>query len=172
MTIHSDHPFVPPEGERDPLRRLRGRIAAPVTVWASGRGAGRTGLTVSSVVVADGEPPRVLGLVDGDSDLWSPPPGVLVVNLLSARHRFLADAFAGTAPAPGGPFRLAEWHDTAWGPALRGAAGWVGLRLEPGARTAGWRVLVEGVVEHVEVGDDDPLVHLRGRYVDPGHLKG
>ena len=172
MTIHSDHPFVPPEGERDPLRRLRGRIAAPVTVWASGRGAGRTGLTVSSVVVADGEPPRVLGLVDGDSDLWSPPPGVLVVNLLSARHRFLADAFAGTAPAPGGPFRLAEWDDTAWGPALRGAAGWVGLRLEPGARTAGWWVLVEGVVEHVEVGDDDPLVHLRGRYVDPGHLKG
>lgn len=168
MTIHSEHPFVPPEGERDPLRRLRGRIAAPVTVWAAGRGAGRRGLTVSSVLLAEGDPARLVGLVDVDSDLWTPPPGLLVVNVLAAQHRFLADAFAGTAPAPGGPFRLAEWTDTDWGPALADAAGWVGVRLEPHARTVGWRVLVEGIIEHVQVGTDDPLVHLRGRYLDPG----
>lgn len=168
MTIHSEHPFVPPEGERDPLRRLRGRIAAPVTVWATGDGTGRRGLTVSSVMIADGEPPRIVGLVDGDSELWVPPPEVLVINLLGASHRFLADAFAGLVPAPGGPFKLGAWHDTAWGPALDDAAGWLGVRVHGDPRTVGWRVLVEAVVEHVDVGTADPLIHLRGRYLDPG----
>jgi flavin reductase (DIM6/NTAB) family NADH-FMN oxidoreductase RutF len=167
VTIHSDRPFVPPEGERDPVRRVRGRMPAPVTVWTTGSGASRAGLTVSSVLVADGEPPRVLALVDEDSDFWDSAPERVVVSLLGAEHRFLAEAFAGTAPAPGGPFRLAAWNESEWGPVLQGAAGWLGVRLvdeEP--RHVGWGLLLEGVVEHAEVGDADPLMHLRGRYRD------
>lgn len=170
MTIHSDHPFVPPEGDRDPLRRLRGRLPAPVSVWSTGAGSERAGLTISSLLVADGEPGRVLGLVDADSDFWDADPSTWVVNVLGAEHRFLADAFAGTAPAPGGPFRLGSWTDSEWGPVLAGTAGWLGVRradVEP--REAGWGLLVEAVVEHVEVGDAEAMIHLRGRYreVDP-----
>ncbi|MBC7633246.1 flavin reductase family protein [Aeromicrobium sp.] len=165
MTIHTDHPFVPPEGERDQLRRMRGRLASPVTVWAAGSGPARRGLTVSSFLVADGEPGQVLGLIDADSDLWESSPQTVVVNVLGAEHRFLADAFAGTAPAPGGPFTLGEWSDSEWGPVLTGGAGWIGVRLamsEP--REVGWGLLVHGDVEHVSVGDAEPLIHLRGRY--------
>lgn len=169
MTIHSDHPFVPSEGDRDPLRRLRGRMPAPVTVWATGSGRDREGLTISSLLVADGEPARVLGLVDADSGFWDSDPTTWVVNLLGAEHRFLADAFAGTAPAPGGPFRLGEWTDSEWGPVLAGTAGWIGVRLDgPAPRNVGWGLLIEGVVEHVEIGAADAMIHLRGRYREPG----
>lgn len=171
VTIHSDHPFATPEEDKDPLRRLRGRLAAPVTVWAVGAGGARSGLTVSSVLIADGDPPHVVGLIDAESDFWLEEPQRWVINVLAARHRFLADAFAGTAPSPGGPFRLGEWTDTAWGPALVDAAGWLGVSVGPDARKVGWRALVEATVEHVEAFDRMPLVHLRGRYLDVGqHL--
>ena len=166
MTIHSDHPFVPPEGERDPLRRLRGRLAAPVTIWTCGKEAQRRGLTMSSTLVAEGEPAHVLGLVDEDSDFWDAAPETVVVNVLGAGHRYVADVFAGAAPAPGGAFTQGEWTESEWGPVLVGSAGWMGLRLDPDTREVGWRLLVEGVVEHVEIGVGDPLVHLRGRYHD------
>lgn len=165
MTIHSDHPFLPSEGDREPLRRMRGRMPAPVTVWAAGAGRARRGLTVSSILVADGEPGQVLGLIDEDSELWESSPSTVVVNLLGAEHRFLADAFAGTAPAPGGPFTLGEWVDSEWGPVLAGGAGWMGVRLDDAEpRNVGWGLLVQGVIERVEVGDSDALIHLRGRY--------
>jgi len=169
VTIHSDHPFVPPEGDRDPLRRLRGRMPSPVTVWATGDGRARAGLTISSLLVAGGEPARVLGLVDADSDFWDADPATWVVNVLGAEHRFLADVFAGTAPAPGGPFTSGTWTDSRWGPVLDGSAGWMGVRLadtEP--RHVGWGLLVEAVVEHVEIGDADAMMHVRGRYREVG----
>ncbi len=165
MTIHTTHPFEPGEGDRDPLRRLRGRLPSPVSVWTTGVGRSRAGLTVSSFLVAAGEPARVLGLVDEESELWDERPEVLVVNVLGADHAWLADAFAGTAPAPGGPFTLGSWSDTDWGPALDDAVAHVGVRLvEDDPRHVGWGLLLEAVVEHVDVRDGAALVHTRGRY--------
>lgn len=167
MIIHHEHPFLPPEGERDPVRRLRGRMPAPITVWATGRGADRVGLTVSSLLVADGDPSRVVGLIDPDSELGEAiADGAerVAVSLLADGHQFLAEAFAGQAPSPGGPFRQGSWTDSGWGPVLEGAAGWLGARLETDpARRVGWGMYVEGVVEHAEVGAVEALVHVRGR---------
>ncbi len=161
---------MPAEGDRDQLRRVRGRMPAPVTVWATGEGAQRRGLTVSSLLLATGEPDRVLGLIDPDSDFWESEPSTWTVNVLGAEHRFLADAFAGTAPAPGGPFTLGDWSDSDWGPVLTGTAGWIGVRRDDAEpRHVGWGLLVEGIVESVTVGAAEALVHLRGRYRDLGH---
>ena len=168
MTIHSGHPFLEPDPERDPARRLRGRLGGAVTLWTSGSGATRAGLTVSSVLVAAGEPARVLGLVDPDSDLALAveESGTAVVALLSWRHRDLADAFAGVAPAPGGVFRQGGWTQTDWGPLLEGVSAWAGLRVASPGREVGWSRLVEGEVEHVAIADERaPLLHRRGRYV-------
>ena len=159
MTIHSSHPFPTPD---DAVRRLRGRVGGTVSLWTTGD----AGLTVSSFMVAAGEPARVLALLDPDSALAEAfdETGTGVVQLLSWRHRDLAEAFAGTAPAPGGPFRLASWEPTAWGPRLADAATWAGVRLESAA-PAGWSTLVTAVLEEVVVGEDDePLFHRRGRY--------
>jgi 3-hydroxy-9,10-secoandrosta-1,3,5(10)-triene-9,17-dione monooxygenase reductase component len=59
----------PPE-RRSPARRWRGRLVAPVTVWTAGRPQGGAGLTVSSVLVAEGQPARQLGLIDPTSAFW------------------------------------------------------------------------------------------------------
>lgn len=167
MTIHTGHPFADPDP--DPVRRLRGRITGTVALLTAARGRGSAGLTVSSLMVANGEPARVLALVDPDSDLADAveSTGRAVVQLLSWRHRDLADAFAGTAPAPGGPFRMAAFDETAWGPRLADATSWAGTSVES-AVDVGWSRLLTLVVEEVVVGDDhEPLVHRRGRYVRP-----
>lgn len=144
---------------------MRGKMAAPVTVWAAGQGRRASGLTVSSMLIADGDPAFVLGLVDEDSDFWDDEPDVFMVNLLAPGHEFMADAFAGTAPAPGGPFTLATWTDTPWGPRLADASGWLGVRRVPGEpQHVGWGLLIQAQIEHIEVGEATSLMHVRGRY--------
>jgi flavin reductase (DIM6/NTAB) family NADH-FMN oxidoreductase RutF len=142
-----------------------------VTLWTAGAGEGpleRAGLTVTSLLVALGEPPRLLALLDPDSDLAAMihETGAAVVSVLTWDDRDLAEAFAGTAPAPGGAFRKADFVTTPWGPRLAGAATWAGLRLESSAEV-GWSSLVTCVVEDLEVGEDEPLTHRRGRYLRP-----
>lgn len=162
--IHSTDPFATPEAARSPVRRLRGRLAAAVTLWTA---PGPAGLTVSSTLVADGEPARLLGLIDEESDLWAAVSraGVFAVAPLRSAHRQVADRFAGLMPAPGGPFAGHEWRETRYGPVLAGLDTWAGCRLDT-ARPVGWALLVEATVVEVTVGagDEDPLVHFRGRY--------
>lgn len=166
MTIHASHPFPTPD---DPVRRLRGRLGGRVSLWTAGSRSGpasQVGLTVTSLMVAAGEPARILGLLDPDSDLRDALEATRtgVVHLLEWRHRALAEAFGGTAPAPGGPFRQASWADTAWGPRLADAETWAGVRVESVA-SVGWSVLVTATVEELVIGaDDEPLLHRHGRY--------
>ncbi|MEO6472777.1 MAG: flavin reductase family protein [Aeromicrobium sp.] len=156
---------MPPEGERDPLRRFRGRLPAPVTIWATGEGRDRFGFTVSSMMIADGEPGMVAGLVDEDSDFSDALGDAFTINILTADHVMMAEAFAGIGPAPGGPFTLGTWRQSEWGPVLDGSAGWLGARLVVGeTRHLGWGLLIEASIEHIEVGDADALAHLRGHY--------
>lgn len=165
MTIHASHPFA--DAEPDPVRRFRGRVGGTVSLWTAGADADRAGLTVTSFLVAGGDEARVLALLDPDADLTERllVGGRGVVQLLVWSHRDLAEMFAGTAPAPGGAFRQAEFEQTAWGPRLLSAATWAGVRLEE-TTEVGWSRLVTTVVEHLEVADrdDEPLQHRRGRY--------
>lgn len=171
MTIHSEHPFVPPEAERDPARRFRGRLGGTVSLWTAGSAGSQAGLTVSSFMVATGEPAHVLALLDPDSSLAETlrHTQLAVVQLLEWEHRQLADAFAGQFPAPGGPFRLGEWTPTRWGPRLSTTPTWAGVRLVEEPRVdVGWAHLVDCLIEHVEIGAETaPLVHRRGRYARP-----
>lgn len=167
MTIHVGHPFA--ESDPDPVRRFRGRIGAAVTLWTAGSVTQRAGLTVTSLMVAGGEPGRVLALLDPDADLTDrlESTGRGVVALLGWQHRQLADAFAGTAPAPGGVFRTGDFDDSAWGPWLVDAGGWAGVAVED-ARDIGWSRLVTCTIEEIVIGGEaEPLLHRRGRWVRP-----
>jgi flavin reductase (DIM6/NTAB) family NADH-FMN oxidoreductase RutF len=165
MTIHDSHPFADPEP--DPVRRFRGRLGGAVTLWTSTGSSGDAGLTVSSLMVANGEPARVLALVDPDSDLLAAlrDSRRAVVALLSWADRGLAEAFAGTAPAPGGVFRLAEFTPSGHGPRLATAATYAEVSLVEEAEV-GWSVLVTCRVDAAVVGDEDgPMLgHRRGRF--------
>jgi flavin reductase (DIM6/NTAB) family NADH-FMN oxidoreductase RutF len=165
VTIHAGHPFAEPEP--DPARRFRGRVGGTVSLWTSGAGPSRAGLTVTSYMLGAGEQTRILALLDPDADLTETllATGTGVVQLLSWEHRDLAEMFAGTAPAPGGMFSHASFEQLAWGPRLVTATTWAGVRVESD-QEVGWSRLVTTVVEELEVGtaDDEPLRHRRGRY--------
>ncbi len=165
MTIHTSHPFADPDP--DPARRLRGRLGGAVTLWTAGEGATREGLTVTSAMVALGPEPVALALLDPDSDLLGElrDTGRAVLQLLEWEHRHLAEAFAGTAPAPGGPFRQADFMATPYGPRLAEATTWADVTLV-GEREVGWSVEVSARLDDVVIGDaPDPLLHRRGRFL-------
>lgn len=163
--IHHTDPFATPEDARSPVRRLRGRLPAPVTLWtAIAPDRERAGLTVSSTLVVDGEPGRLVGLLDEESELWAAAAaaGRFAVAPLSPADRQLADRFAGVLPAPGGLFQGYDWTETPYGPVRAGT--WAGCRLD-GSRPLGWGLLVEATIERIEFGEDAaPLVYHRGRY--------
>ena len=169
VTIHHSHPFAVGEQDRNPLRRFRGRMASPVSIWAATAHGTRAGWTLSSFLVADGDPGEVIGLIDEESplaDVLAESP-TLTISLLGWGQRALADAFAGVAPAPGGPFALSNWQDTDWGPVLENSLGWIGARLKADPDHAGWGLLLRAVVERVEIqrdAADDLLCYVRGRY--------
>ena len=161
--IHYDDPFATPERDRSPVRRFRGRLASAVTLWTT---AGPAGLTVSSTLVADGEPGRVLGLIDEESDFWdaASASGRFAVMPLGVADQQLADRFAGLMPAPGGVFAAGNWAETEFGPVPAAAGTWAGCRLES-QRPCGWALLVAGIIETVRLDAGPlPLMHFRGRY--------
>jgi flavin reductase (DIM6/NTAB) family NADH-FMN oxidoreductase RutF len=170
VTIHATDPFATPDDARSPLRRLRARMPATVTLWtAYGRDTRPAGLTVSSTVVAEGEPGLVLGLVDDESDLYEAMrhAGRVAVTVLADGDGQLADRFAGLLPAPGGLFgEPSGWEATEFGPVRARRRPWVGCTLSSTAR-AGYGVLVTATVDRIEFGDDEvpPLVRHRGRYL-------
>ena len=164
MTIHTEHPFA--EAEPDPVRRFRGRVGGTVSLWTSGDENSRAGLTVTSFLVAAGEPARLLALLDPDAGLTETllATGAGVVQLLGWDDRDLAEMFAGTAPAPGGMFSHATFEQTGWGP-RPGVRDDVGRRPRGGC--AGGRLVDPG--DHGRRAPrgrrgDEPLRHHRGRF--------
>lgn len=166
MTIHDEHPFQLPPEERDLGRRFRGRLAAGVTVMTAGSVSDPVGLTVSSVTLVDGDPWQVVAVVSDSSDFFDrvEQTGELVIQVLEATHRSLADRLAGLAPAPGGMFRDVPLLDTPWGPRIEAMDSWLGAAngtLTP----LGRQFLLVAEVAHVEVHDlVDPLLYYRGKY--------
>ena len=166
--IHDSDPFAVPEEDRDPLRRLRGRLPAPVTVVTAGEGPAATGLTVSSLMIADGTPGTIAFLCGHNADLGDAVAagGGFVVHALTAADHALADRFAGIAPSPGGLFAGLAVRPGRWGPVLDS----LGTRVEcrwVESRDVGWYLVISGAVESVALGvPEAPLLRYRGRYRD------
>ena len=166
IRVGGQHPFATPPERRDPARRLRGRLLAPVTVWTAGEPPGGAGLTVSSVLVAEGEPARLLGLIDATSAFWEAmlDSGAFVVHVLAAGDRRLAERFGEVRPPIRGAFTGLAVAASPWGPVLAGRRPRAACRLARSTRT-GHLELVEGTIEELELHDlDDPLAWLHGGY--------
>lgn len=164
--ISDENPFLPDEGDRDPNRRFRGRLAAPVTIVTAGTGSSATGLTVSSLFVIEGDPGLVTLLVGPISDLWDAlaSSGRCVVHVVPASDRGLADVFAGIRPSPGGMFAGLDVSDSDWGPVIASLRDRAYCRVQTMDET-GWSGVVTAAIERVEIADlDDPLVYFRGGY--------
>jgi flavin reductase (DIM6/NTAB) family NADH-FMN oxidoreductase RutF len=170
-SLHYGDPWASPVEARDPVRRLRGHLVLPVTVWTIGAGNGgdaggpgdagevddrempTVGLTVSSVVLSQGAPPMLAGLISPASDfadvLTANASGRFVVQVLGSPHRRLAQHFAGELPAPE---ELLTTRPSPYGPVLEAVADRVFCRAT-GHKPFGWSLLVEAEVEATEAGD-------------------
>ena len=160
------NPFVPPADEREPLRRFRGRLAAPVTIVTAGSGRRRAGLTVSSLVVIEGEPGRIHLVIGPLTDLWDviEETGRCVVHIAEAQHHAASDVFAGLRPSPGGPFASVETTQSEWGPVISDMTNRAYCTMVSSTEV-GWSGIVESEVHHVELSDGtEPLIHHRGGY--------
>jgi len=164
--IHGDHPFMTVPEERDPIRQLRGRLASAVTVFTSGSGSDLAGLTISSVMIAEGDPPRVVALVNDATDLKDALELTerFVLHVLERGDEHLSEEFAGLRPRPGGVFSDRQTSQSHWGPVLveeSTRASCTVERMEP----LGGMVLLVGRIDRVELGDvANPLVYFRGGY--------
>jgi 3-hydroxy-9,10-secoandrosta-1,3,5(10)-triene-9,17-dione monooxygenase reductase component len=132
IRVGSRPPFAVPPQRRDPARRLRGRLVAPVTVWTAGH------------------PPGGAGLIDPTSALLeaAQETGAFVVHVLAAADRALAERFGEVRPPVRGPFERLEVAESPWGPVLGGARPRAACRLA-GSSPVGHAELIEGVIELV-----------------------
>ncbi len=159
-SVRYGNPWADPPEARDPVRRLRGHLVLPVTVWvAAGDGnegeepMPPIGLTVSSVVVSQGAPPMLAGLISPASDfadvLGASASGRFAVQLLGSAHRRLAQHFAGELPAPS---ELLATRSSLYGPLLEAVTDRLFCRMTD-SKPFGWSLLVEAEVEAAEVGE-------------------
>jgi flavin reductase (DIM6/NTAB) family NADH-FMN oxidoreductase RutF len=167
-SLRYGNPWADPPSERDAVRQARARLVAPVTVWTAGQDDW-AGLTVSSLMLAQGEPGQLLGLIGPDTDLAETllDTGVFVVHLLADRpdHRRLAQHFAGTLSADPD---LLEVDRSGHGPRLRGAPDQLACRLSS-HHPCGWAELIEAAIEEVRWATDPPpsrpgLLWFRGAF--------
>lgn len=166
MTIHTEHPFMPDPEDRNQARRFRGRLVAPVTIVTAGGEDGRVGLTVSSLVVIEGDPPIVQLVVGPNSDLWDvvEESGRFVIHVCRREDNNTAEVFAGMRPSPGGVFAGSATEQSEWGPVLAGIANRAFCTFRR-KEEIGYSGLVTGVIDEVDVTDlEGPLAYFRGRY--------
>lgn len=164
--IHDDNPFLDTPDQRDPIRRFRGRLVAPVTIVTAGSGDRRSGLTVSSLNVIEGEPGLVQLVVGPTSDLWETAheSGGFIVHVCRDEDRHLAEVFAGLRPSPGGMFSRLELTDSDWGPVIDGLGARAYCNYTE-RKEAGYSGVLSGEIDHIDVGDlDNPLIYFRGGY--------
>jgi 3-hydroxy-9,10-secoandrosta-1,3,5(10)-triene-9,17-dione monooxygenase reductase component len=154
-SVRYGNPWASAVEARDPVRRLRGHLVLPVTVWMTAdddEEMAPVGLTVSSVVLSQGAPPMLAGVVSPASDfadaLGASSSGRFSVQVLGSAHRRLAQHFAGELPAPD---ELLTTRSSPYGPLLEAVTDRLFCRMTA-SRPFGWSLLIEAEVEGTEVG--------------------
>src|SRR2546430_958891 len=169
MTYLGEDPFALPVDQRDPARRLRGRLASPVTVWTTvGEDGAPAGITVGSIVIAEGQPPVAVGLIDSLSFFWESltVSKRFVIHVLEHPHRRLADQMAGRYPGPDARFENLELSPSEWGPVIDNVPNRAYCRFSGFVEVAD-SLAVKGDIDRMEFSDiENPLVHFRGSYHD------
>lgn len=164
--IHAENPFADDPYSRDPVRRFRGRLSAPVTIVTCGDESDRTGLTVSSLMVVEGNPGAVQLVVGPTTDLWDrvAETGRFVIHVCDESRRHMTEVFAGIRPSPGGIFAGLDVSQSEWGPVIDGLADRAYCSFGD-RREIGYSGVVSGLIDRVEVADlTSPLTYFRGSY--------
>ena len=135
-------------------------LPAGVVVISARAGEEYRGLTASSLVSISLEPPMVLAGLEKESATRSAVVATRAfnVNLLTRAQEFIADRFAGRAPAMDPEWRTLPHRLGANGvPLIDDCAAWLECRLVQ-VHEAGDHDICVGEVTAAEVGRGDPLI--------------
>lgn len=159
-----DAPWQVPDDFRDGIRHLTRGVAVLTSADEQGE---RYGVTTTGVCALSMDPPTLVVCVRRRSPLGAQLPRTrrFCVNVLSSRHRAIAETFAGRRGVPADKFNHGEW-----------ATGTTGLPVLTEALAAfecdvdllyGYpnHLIVVGAVRHVQQTSeqDDPLVYASGQ---------
>jgi flavin reductase (DIM6/NTAB) family NADH-FMN oxidoreductase RutF len=149
------------------LKDAMRQVVGGVCVITAGIGEERTGLTATSAVSLSIVPPTMIVCVNRDASAY---PIIQLrrhfcVNVLAARHRAVADRFAGR----GGVKGAARYAEASWTPLATGA-----LALDDALAAIDCEVeefverhshaIVIGAVRALEVRPGSPLIYGQGQY--------
>jgi flavin reductase (DIM6/NTAB) family NADH-FMN oxidoreductase RutF len=136
------------------------RVPAGVVLLSTLDGDDYKGITASSLVSISHEPPMVLVGLEKNS---ATRVAILAtrafnVSVLSRAQEFVADRFAGRAPAVDPKWKTLPHRLGGNGiPLLEGGAAWLECRLSA-AHPAGDHDILVGAVEAAQLGSGDPLI--------------
>jgi flavin reductase (DIM6/NTAB) family NADH-FMN oxidoreductase RutF len=136
------------------------RLPAGVVVVSASAGGVYRGLTASSLVSVSVDPPLVLVSLERESATRSAviESRQFNVSVLTRAQEFLAERFAGRAPAIDPAWKQIQHHLGANGvPLIDGCAVWLECGLEE-VHAIGDHELCVGAVRVARVGQGDPLI--------------
>ena len=158
--------------EAQPLQQLfrsaMRDLAGGVSIVTIGTGAGRTGLTATSVSSLSVEPPALIVCVNRSSSSFAAlnRHGAFAVNILEARHAALAERFSGRGGLKGeARYAGASWTRLVTGaPILEGALAAFDCEVEEMIERHSHAIVI-GRVAAVQLSDEaEPLLYRRGGY--------
>jgi 3-hydroxy-9,10-secoandrosta-1,3,5(10)-triene-9,17-dione monooxygenase reductase component len=143
-------------------------LVGGVSVITAGAGEARTGLTVTSAISLSVDPPTMLVCVNRNASAW---PIIqrerhYCVSILDARHREIADRFAGRGGVTGSArYEGARWRQFATGASgLEDALAVIDCRVEEIIERYSHGIII-GSVQSVHLGGGgEALVYGHGRY--------
>jgi flavin reductase (DIM6/NTAB) family NADH-FMN oxidoreductase RutF len=136
------------------------RVPSGVVVVSARHGDEFRGLTASSLVSVSVEPPLVAVALDHASATRSAvlETGLFNVSVLTRAQEFVADRFAGRAPAVDPEWRTLPHRLGRNGiPLIDACAAWLECRLLA-SHVAGDHDICVGAVEAAQLGSGDPLI--------------
>jgi len=136
------------------------RVPAGVVVVSARIENGYRGLTASSLVSISVDPPTVLVVLEREAATRNAvvATGAFNVSVLTRSQEFIADRFAGRAPAIDPSWRELPHHLGVNGlPLIEGCAAWLECRLVD-MHPAGDHDICVGEVTAASAGSGDPLI--------------
>jgi len=142
------------------FRDAMARLASSVVVVSARHGGGYRGLTATSLVSVSAEPPLVLVSLEREATTRAAvvESKAFNVSVLTRAQEFMAERFAGRAPAVDADWKHVPHHLGANGlPLIDGCAVWLECSLA-GVHPAGDHDLCIGEVTAVSLGSGEPLI--------------
>ncbi len=157
-----------PQANQDAFRQAMRRLAATVTIVATGQAPNRSGLTATAVCSLTANPPQVIACLNASSSTCSliRETGVFSVNILPSWHQAIAERFSGAGNFVGEQrFQIGDWIEGAPGiPVLADAVASITCELRHAWEVDTHFILI-GAVNNLRLSSEEaPLVYRNGHF--------